>query len=97
MMNEPQEPGRSVAPMTATDLGLRNTFNCSFATTILFFFHWLFSIGTRGEGAEASFLRLVFDKNVPFSEESIRRQLLYIKEKVSTKPDGDRENQRTGD
>jgi len=39
MMKEPQEPGRSVAPMTATDLGLRNTFSWSFAHTIFFLYH----------------------------------------------------------
>src|SRR4030042_952370 len=39
MMKEPQEPGRSVAPMTATDLGLRNTFSCSFADTVFFLSH----------------------------------------------------------
>jgi hypothetical protein len=38
-MKEPHEPGRSVAPMIATDLGLRNTFNCSFADTVFFLSH----------------------------------------------------------
>ena len=38
-MKEPQEPGRSVAPMTATDLGLRNTFNCSLEPTVFFLSH----------------------------------------------------------
>jgi hypothetical protein len=28
-MKEPHDPGRSVAPMTATDLGLRKVFNVS--------------------------------------------------------------------
>jgi hypothetical protein len=39
MIKEPHEPGRSVAPMTATDLGLRNTFNCSLADTAIFLSH----------------------------------------------------------
>jgi hypothetical protein len=33
-MKEPHDPGRSVAPMTATDLGLRKTFNISGLATI---------------------------------------------------------------
>jgi hypothetical protein len=36
-MNEPHDPGRSVAPMTATDLGLRKAFNGSWMGMIFSF------------------------------------------------------------
>ena len=82
-MNEPQEPCRSVAPMTATDLGLRNTFNCWFATTFYSFFIDC-SESARGHARmrrSRPFCPWFLNRNVHFAEESIRKPLLLSKEK----------------
>lgn len=96
MIYEPQEPCRSVAPMTATDLGFRNTFNCSFATTVLLLVHRLFSISARA-CRNAQKPHLDFDENLPFLEESIGRTVLFSKEKLSTKQYANGEKEGIGE